>query len=91
VHFSLRAFLLREWPYLLVLILAFIGVDYTSFSKVPMTQYWMILTPFIGLICVVTRWCHAESQEQRLRLIRAQAASGTLGSGVRGNASHVRD
>jgi len=73
VHFSLRAFLIREWPYLLVLILAFIGVAYTSFSKAPMTLYWMILTPFIGLICVVTRWGDAESQEQRLRLIRTQA------------------
>jgi hypothetical protein len=56
-----------------VLILAFIGVAYTSFSKAPMTLYWMILTPFIGLICVVTRWGDAESQEQRLRLIRTQA------------------
>jgi len=45
-----RAFLVREWPYLLVLILVIFGVAYTSFSKTPITTYWIVLAPFIGLI-----------------------------------------
>jgi hypothetical protein len=32
----------------------------------------MILTPFIGLICVVTRWHDTDTREQRLLLIRTQ-------------------
>src|ERR1700738_1191307 len=71
--FNPRAFLAREWPYLLVLILALFGVAYTSFSKTPITIYWVVLAPFIGIICVVTRWRDAENREQRLRLIWTQA------------------
>ena len=72
-RFNPRAFLAREWPYLLMLILALFGVAYTSFSKTPMTMYWIALAPFIGVICVVTRWRDAENREQRLRLIWTQA------------------
>src|SRR5260370_40430585 len=71
-RFNTRAFLVREWPCLLVLILAIFGVAYTSFSKTPITTYWIVLAPFIGLICVITRWRDAENREQRLRLIWTQ-------------------
>ena len=54
-RFNPRAFLTREWPYLLILLLALFGVAYTSFSKSPITIYWVVLAPFIGVICVVTR------------------------------------
>jgi hypothetical protein len=67
-----RAFLAREWPYLLVLILAIFGVAYTSFSKTPITTYWIVLAPLIGLICVITRWRDALDRERRWRLIWTQ-------------------
>jgi hypothetical protein len=67
-----RTFLAREWPYLLVLVLALFGIAYTSFARTPLTTYWIVLTPFIGVICVVTRWKGAESREARLRLIWTQ-------------------
>jgi hypothetical protein len=72
-QFNPRAFLVTEWPYLLVLILALSGVAYTSFSGTPITVYWIVLAPFIGIICVITRWRDTESREQRLRLIWTQA------------------
>jgi len=72
-RFNPRAFLVREWPYLLLLILAIFGVAYTSFSKTPITTYWIVLAPFIGLICVISRWRDAENREQRLHLIWTQA------------------
>ena len=65
-------FLVREWPYLLIFILAIFGVAYTSFAKTPLTTYWVLLAPCIGIICVVTRWRDAGNQEQRLRLIWTQ-------------------
>ena len=73
LRFNPHAFLAKEWPYLLVLILALSGVAYTSFSGTPITKYWIILAPFIGIICVVTRWRDAENREQRSRLIWTQA------------------
>jgi hypothetical protein len=72
-QFNPRAFLVREWPYLLMLILALFGVAYTSFARTPITTYWIVLAPFIGVICVVTHWRDAESREQRVHLIRTQA------------------
>ena len=72
-RFSARAFLAREWPYLLVLILALFGVAYTSFARTPITKYWVILAPLIGVVCVVTRWRDAENREQRVHLIWTQA------------------
>jgi hypothetical protein len=71
-HFHPRAFFAREWPYLLVLILALFGVAYTSFSQTPMTVYWIVLAPLIGVICVITRWQDVASREQRLRLMWTQ-------------------
>src|SRR5262245_22878677 len=67
-RFNTRAFLLREWPYLLVLVLALFGIAYTSFSHTPMTIYWIVLAPLIGVICVVTRWRVFAGGQQRVRL-----------------------
>jgi hypothetical protein len=70
---SPRVFLRREWPYLLVLVLALFGIAYTSFSRAPMTTYWIVLAPLIGVICVITRWRDADRRDERLRLIWTQA------------------
>jgi hypothetical protein len=72
-RFNPRVFLAKEWPYLLVLILALFGVAYTSFARTPITKYWVVLAPLIGVICVVTRWRDAESRDARLRLMWTQA------------------
>jgi hypothetical protein len=70
---SPRVFLRKEWPYLLILVLALFGIAYTSFSRTPMTIYWIVLAPLIGVICVVTRWRDAQSRDERFRLIWTQA------------------
>jgi hypothetical protein len=72
-RFGARAFLMREWPYLLMLIMALFGIAYTSFSQRPMTTYWVVLAPFIGLVCVFARWPELASREERIRLIWTQA------------------
>jgi hypothetical protein len=53
---GLRSFLMAEWPYLAILVLALFGVAYTSVARRPILIYWLALAPFIGIICVVTRW-----------------------------------
>src|SRR6516165_35886 len=52
---SPRTLLKGEWPYLLILVLALFGIAYTSFSRTPMTLYWIVLAPLIGIICVSSR------------------------------------
>jgi hypothetical protein len=68
-----RGFLRTEWPYLLVLGLALFGIAYTSFARTPMTIYWIVLAPLIGVICVATRWRSMSSRDERLRLVWTQA------------------
>ncbi len=70
---ALRLFIAREWLYLLIIFLAVLGIAYTSVSNAPITTYWMILAPLIGVVCVLTRWRDTESREARLRLIWTQA------------------
>ena len=55
-HFSLRSILVRDWPYIVMLVLAIFGVAYTNFARQAMTGYWMGLAPVFGLICVAARW-----------------------------------
>ena len=68
-----RSFVLKEWPYLAMLVFALFGVAYTSVARQPITTYWLALAPFIGLICVISRWRDVEGREARLRLIWTQA------------------
>ena len=60
-HFSLRGILLRDWPYIAMLVLAIFEVAYTNFARQAMTGYWMSLAPLFGLICVVVRWQAVEA------------------------------
>ena len=71
-RFTARAFLFREWPYLLMLGAALVGVAYSSFSRAPVREYWIALGPFIGLICIITRWQDAGSGERRFHLVWTQ-------------------
>jgi hypothetical protein len=51
-RFSLRSFLVRDWPYLAMLALALFGVAYTSIARQAMTTYWIALrlsSPFSAL------------------------------------------
>jgi hypothetical protein len=67
-----RGFLMREWPYLVILVLALFGEAYTSVAQRPMTTYWLVLAPFIGLVCVITRWKDFPARDQQMRLIWTQ-------------------
>jgi len=73
LQLSPRTLLKGEWPYLLILVLALFGIAYTSFSRTPMTLYWIVLAPLIGIICVVTRWPDTRDRGERLRLVWTQA------------------
>jgi hypothetical protein len=67
-----RRLLTREWPYLVMLVLALFGVAYTSVTRRPITLYWFALAPFIGVICVMTRWSVVKDRDARLHLVWTQ-------------------
>ncbi|MGH6800422.1 MAG: hypothetical protein ACRECZ_03215, partial [Methylocella sp.] len=70
--FSLRAFLIRDWPYFAMLALALFGVAYTSIARKSMTNYWIILVPFYCVICVITRWREVEGKAPHWHLIQTE-------------------
>jgi hypothetical protein len=69
----LRGFLLAEWPYLLVLGLALIGIAYTSLLNAPITIYWIVLAPLTGIVCVLSRWHQLPDGNTRTRMAWTQA------------------
>jgi hypothetical protein len=70
---ALRAFLLDEWPYLLVLALALFGIVSTILLRAPMTVYWILVAPVVGAVCVLSRWSELPGRAERMRLARTQA------------------
>jgi hypothetical protein len=66
-------FWLRELPYLIVLLLAVLGVAYTSFSRKPLVTYWEFLAILIAITCVVTGWLNFDERRARVRLLWTQA------------------
>ncbi len=72
-RFSLRSLFIRDWPYITMLVLAIFGVAYGSIAPRAMTNYWTIVGPVFGIICVATQWRDVEGPEAHWHLIRAQA------------------
>jgi uncharacterized membrane protein len=68
-----RAFLIRDWPYFAMLGLALFGVAYTSVARQAMTNYWIVLVPFFGVICVISRWRDVEGKAPHWHLIQTEA------------------
>ncbi|MGH6937007.1 MAG: hypothetical protein ACRED2_12685 [Methylocella sp.] len=72
-RFSLRSLFIRDWPYIGMLVLAIFGVAYASIAPQAMTNYWTILGPIFGIICVATQWRAVEGPEGHWHLIWTQA------------------
>ncbi|BBU60581.1 hypothetical protein MSC49_05160 [Methylosinus sp. C49] len=71
-HHGVASFLLRQWPYFVMLLLALFGVAYTSVTRQGMTTYWIALAPIFGLISIAGGWQEAETAEEKWRLLRTQ-------------------
>jgi hypothetical protein len=65
--------LIRETPYLLLILLTLIGVGWTSVSRTPTPTYWIVLTPVAALICIATGWRQRDANGERLRMVVSQA------------------
>ncbi|HET6377150.1 MAG TPA: hypothetical protein VFG05_02400 [Methylocella sp.] len=66
-------FLIYDWPYLLMLALAILGVAYTSVSNTGIRTYWMALGPLFGIITVAVHWRDAKGVNEHWQLVRTQA------------------
>ena len=59
-------------PYLIVLILAMLGVAYTSITGQPLYGYWEFLGLAIGVACIVIGWRKTEDKRARRQIVVTQ-------------------
>jgi hypothetical protein len=60
-------------PYLVVLIMALLGVAYTSMSGRPLYGYWEFLAIAIGVACVAIGWRRTADKAARRQLLITQS------------------
>jgi len=66
-------FLQRKLAFVVLLVMAIVGVAYTNISQQPLVGYWEFLALATGIICVMTQWSSARDKQARIRLIITQA------------------
>jgi len=65
-------FLQRKLAFVVLLVMAIVGVAYTNISQQPLVGYWEFLALATGIVCVMTQWSSARDKQARLRLIITQ-------------------
>ena len=48
--------LIDNLPYVAIIVLGLVGISWANISSTPTATYWVILTPFIALICIIAGW-----------------------------------
>jgi len=71
-HSRKARLLLRELPYLFVLLLTLIGVAFTSMTSRPLIYYWEFVTLAMAVVCIGTGWFYAHGRQARVRMIWTQ-------------------
>ena len=62
-----------DWPYVLMLSTAILGIGYVSFSGEPAPYYWWLCVPLYCALCIVAGWRHVETKEARIHLVWTQS------------------
>lgn len=67
------SWVVNDWPYIAMLLLAFGGISWATFADTPAVAYWAFLSPVFAVICIAEGWRRFATREERLRLICTQA------------------
>jgi hypothetical protein len=62
----------KEAPYIVVLVLAVLGVGYSNATRQPLVEYWELMAVVTGVLCVITKWNSVDDRNGRFRLIGTQ-------------------
>ncbi|MBB5220894.1 hypothetical protein HNP73_000815 [Amaricoccus macauensis] len=64
----------REFPYLLILVLAAAGAGWVSLTREPIVRYWDVVAVVVAAVAIVEGWHDAEERGGRWRLVWTQLA-----------------
>jgi hypothetical protein len=69
---GLAGWIWQKAPYLAVLLLAILGVAYTSIAQRPLFGYWEFLGLAVGVACVAIGWRKTQDRRERMEIARIQ-------------------
>lgn len=61
-----------DLPYIVMLSMAVLGVGLVTLTGQPVGLYWELLTPIYCAICIYVGWRHADTREERVKLVWKQ-------------------
>ncbi|MCC3243773.1 hypothetical protein LG047_00285 [Methylocystis sp. WRRC1] len=61
-----------DLPYIIMLSMAVFGIGLVTFTGEPSGYYWELLTPVYCAICIYVGWRHADTRQERIKLIWTQ-------------------
>ncbi len=70
--FGFLRFLLIEFPYILMLVMALGGIAYRAFIGHPIIGYWMFLMPVFCVLCIIGGLRHKKSRKEVVDLFWMQ-------------------
>lgn len=62
----------REFPYLLILVLAAAGAGWVSLTRHPIVRYWDVVAVVVASVAIIEGWGKAEDARDRWRLVWTQ-------------------
>jgi hypothetical protein len=64
--------LLVEVPYFAIVIIGIVGVSWTNLLGIPVSTYWVTMTPIAALLCVAVGWSHLPRGRRRFEMVALQ-------------------
>lgn len=61
-----------DLPYIIMLSMAVLGIGLVTFTGEPSGFYWELLTPVYCGLCIHVGWRHAETRQEKIKLIWTQ-------------------
>jgi hypothetical protein len=69
----LKDFVIRQAPYIILLVLALVGIALTDLYPARSLLYWQAVVPAFAVLCIIAQWSRMGSERHsRLRLIWTQ-------------------
>src|SRR5277367_5413595 len=66
--------LLAEAPYFAIVVIGIVGVSWTGSLGVPVTTYWVTMTPIAALLCIAVGWGHLPRGRERFEMVAIQVS-----------------
>jgi hypothetical protein len=64
--------LAAEAPYFVIVIIGMVGVSWTGLLGIPVSTYWVTMTPIAALLCIAVGWGHLPRGRSQFEMVAIQ-------------------